>query len=75
MALKDTIAEIIANCTKQIIDLDSFVTLMETDTASYFHEYFPKFSEDDDYEFESSMVPAVPKTDTWDHYLTPQGVG
>jgi hypothetical protein len=62
-----TIVEIINNCTKQIIDLQSFCDIMNTDTAGYFHEYFTKFTQDDDYVFESTMIPAVPKTDTWDN--------
>lgn len=66
MALNPTtVTEIINNCTKQLIDLESFVSLMNTDTANYFHEYFKKFTADDDYEFESSTIPYVPQTDDW----------
>jgi hypothetical protein len=61
-----TIQEIIYNCTKQLIDLESFVDLMNTDTPSYFHEYFTRISQDDDYDFESAMIPYVPQTDNWD---------
>lgn len=68
MALKDTITEIINNCTKQIIDLDSFCTVMNTDTANYFHEYFPKYSQDDDYEFENNTIKYTSVTDNWDKW-------
>lgn len=66
MALNQTIiTDIINNCTKQLIDLESFVGVMNTDTQNYYYEYFDKITASDDYEFEAAMIPAVPKTDVW----------